>query len=151
VGHVLDLRHKNQSFANLAAYFAFYGVGDNKLTGQGEPERLSRVPVSQNFFTLLGVQPQIGRLFTAEESKWNGPKAVLLSHGLWERRFGSNPGIVGQALTLNDEPVTVVASCRPRSISLPFSRPPVTSIFTFHFLSAPRRTVGETQWRSSGG
>jgi len=107
VGHLLDLRAQNQSFEDLAAYFAFYGVGDNKLTGQGEPERLSGVPVSQNFFPLLGVQPQLGRLFTAEECKWNGPKAVLLSQGLWERRFASDPGIVGRALTLNDEPVTV--------------------------------------------
>lgn len=108
VGHFLDLRERNQSFSDMAAYFAFYGVGDNKLTGQGEPERLSGVPVSQNFFSVLGVQPQLGRLFTAEECKWHGPKAALLSHGLWERRFGSDPGIVGRALTLDDEPVTVV-------------------------------------------
>jgi predicted permease len=108
VGHFLDLRSQNRSFSDVAAYFAFYGVGDNKLTGQGEPERLSGVPVSQNFFPLLGVQPELGRTFTAEESKWNGPKAALLSHGLWIRRFASDPGIVGRKLTLNDEPVTVV-------------------------------------------
>jgi putative ABC transport system permease protein len=107
VGNLLDLREQNQSFTDLAAYFAFYGVGDNKLTGQGEPERLSGVPVSQNFFPLLGIQPQLGRLFTAEECKWHGPKAVLLSHGLWVRRFASDPEIVGRPLTLNDEPVTV--------------------------------------------
>ncbi len=108
VGHLLDLRERNRSFSDLAAYFAFYGVGDNKLTGQGEAERLSGVPVSRNFFPLLGIQPRIGRLFSEEECKWHGPKAVLLSHGLWERRFGSDPGIVGRALTLNDESVTVV-------------------------------------------
>ncbi len=108
VGHFLDLREQNQSFSDLAAYFAFYGVGDNKLTGQGEPEGLSGVPVSANFFQLLGVQPQFGRLFTPEECKWNGPKVVLLGHGLWVRRFASDPGIVGRTLTLNDEPVTVV-------------------------------------------
>jgi predicted permease len=108
VGHFLDLRAQNQSFSDIAAYFAFYGVGDNKLTGQGEPERLSGVPVSQNFFQLLGVTPQLGRLFTAEECKWNGPKVVLLSHGLWVRRFASDSGIVGHPLTLNNEPVTVV-------------------------------------------
>jgi len=108
VGNFLDLRAQSQSFSDIAAYFAFYGVGDNKLTGQGEPERLSGVPVSQNFFPLLGVQPQLGRLFTAEECKWNGPKAVLLSHGLWVRRFASDPGIVGHPLTLNNEPVSVV-------------------------------------------
>ena len=108
VGHFLDLRAQNQSFSDIAGYFAFYGVGDNKLTGQGEPERLSGVPVSQNFFPLLGVKPQLGRLFTAAECKWNGPKAVLLSHGLWVRRFASDPSIVGRPLTLNNEPISVV-------------------------------------------
>src|SRR5258708_6070513 len=108
VGHFLDLRERNRSFSDLAAYFAFYGVGDNKLTGLGEPERLSGVPVSQNFFPLLGVQPQLGRLFNDDECKWHGPKAVLLSHGLWERRFASDPAIVGRPLTLNDEAVMVI-------------------------------------------
>jgi predicted permease len=104
----LDLRERNKSFSDIAGYFAFYGVGDSKLTGQGEPERLSGVPVSRNFFPLLGVQPQLGRQFSAEECKWNGPKAVLLSHGLWERRFASDPDIVGRRLTLDDAPFTVV-------------------------------------------
>jgi predicted permease len=108
VGHLLDLRAANQSFTDLAAYFAFYGVGDNNLTGQGEPERLSGVPVSENFFPLLGVTPEIGRLFTPEECTGSGPKAVLLSHGLWERRFASDRGIVGRALTISDEAVSVV-------------------------------------------
>jgi predicted permease len=108
VAHVIDLRDQSRSFSDLAAYFAFYGVGDNKLTGQEQPERLSGVPVSQNFFPLLGVQPELGRLFSAEECKWRGPKAVLLSHGLWVRRFASDSGIVGRPLILNDEPVTVV-------------------------------------------
>ena len=108
VGNFLDLREASHSFSDLAAYFAFYGVGDSKLTGAGEPERLSGVPVSENFFPLLGVQPELGRGFNADEAKWNGPKAVLLSHSLWERRFGSDPAIVGRPLTLNDEPTTVV-------------------------------------------
>ncbi len=108
VGRLIDLRERNKSFADIAGYFAFYGVGDNKLTGNGEPERLSAVPVSRNFFPLLGVQPELGRLFSADESKWNGPKAVLLSHGLWERRFAADPNIVGKAITLDEAPVTVV-------------------------------------------
>ncbi len=108
VGHLLDLRERNSSFSDLAAYFAFYGVGDIKLTGKGEPERLNGVPVSENFFPVLGIQPALGLQFNAEECKWNGPKAVMLSHGLWERRFASDPGIIGRALVLNDEPTTVV-------------------------------------------
>ena len=108
VSHLLEFRAGNQSFAEVAAYMAFYGVGDNKLTGAGEPERLTSVPVSENFFPMLGVRPELGRVFTAEECKWNGPKAVLLSHHLWTRRFASDPGIVGRALTLDEQPVTVV-------------------------------------------
>jgi predicted permease len=108
VGHMLDLRERTQAMSAVAGYFAFYGVGDNLLSGRGEPERLSGVPVSDNFFDLLGVQPQLGRTFTAQESAWNGPKAVLLSHGLWTRRFGADPAIVGGSITLNDEPHTVV-------------------------------------------
>ncbi len=113
VDYLLDLRGQNRSFSDLAAYFAFYGVGDSLLTGQGEPERLNGVPVSDNFFQVLGVQPLLGRLFTAEECQWHGPRgafqpaAVLLGYGIWTRRFGSDPGIVGRALVINDEPVTV--------------------------------------------
>ena len=50
-----------RSFSDVAGYFAFYGVGDSKLTGNGPPERLSAVPVSQNFFPLLGVEPATGQ------------------------------------------------------------------------------------------
>ncbi len=97
-----------RKFADVAGYFAFYGVGDSKLTGNGEPERLSTVPVSQNFFPLLGVQPQLGRQFSADECKWNGPHVVMLSHGLWQRRFGSDPDIVGKTIRLDDADATVV-------------------------------------------
>src|SRR5215207_5774592 len=95
VGHMVDLRERAQSLSAVAGYFAFYGVGDNLLSGTGEPERLSGVPVSQNFFDVLGVKPQIGRTFTKEESVWNGPRTVMLSHGIWRRRFNSDPAIVG--------------------------------------------------------
>ena len=108
VGHMLDLRERTQSMSAVAGYFAFYGVGDNLLSGRGEPERLSAVPVSDNFFQILGVQPALGRTFSAEETKWNGPKAVIISHALWVRRFASDPALVGSALTLNDEATTVV-------------------------------------------
>jgi predicted permease len=104
----LALKERNHSFSDMAAYFAFYGVGDSQLTVNGESERLNALPVSQNFFPMLGVQPQLGRNFSADESKWNGTKAVLLSHGLWERRFASDSHIVGRAITLDNAPVTIV-------------------------------------------
>jgi len=108
VGYLLDAREANRSFEELGAYFAYYNVGDIKLTGDGEPERLTGIPVSQNFFHVLGVEPQIGRLFTEEECRINGPAVVLLTDGLWRRRFGSNPEIVGKPLRLNEQSVIVV-------------------------------------------
>ncbi len=108
VGHMVDLRERIQSLSELAGYFAFYGVGDTVLTGRGEPERLNGVPVSDNFFHILGVRPQLGRTFTPQECQWNGPKAVLLSHDVWTRRFAADPAVVGTSVTLNDEPHTIV-------------------------------------------
>jgi predicted permease len=108
-GIYLDLRERNKSFSDLAG-FAGYGVGDSALTGTGEPERLTSVPVTQNFFTLLGVQPVIGRSFTVEEcqGRFSTPPAALLSHGFWQRRFASDPAVVGRKLRLNNKPVMVV-------------------------------------------
>ena len=108
VANFLDLAEQNRSFSDVAAYFAFYGVGDTKLSGDGEPVRLSAVPVSERFFAVLGSQPAVGRLFTTDECRWNGPKAVLLSHALWQSRFASDPAVVGRPLSLNDESVMVV-------------------------------------------
>jgi predicted permease len=110
VDNYLDLRERNKSFSDLAGFAGFYGVGDSALTGTGEPERLTSVPVTQNFFTLLGVQPMVGRSFTVEECQggFGTPPAALLSHGFWQRRFASDPAVVGRKLTLNNKPVMVV-------------------------------------------
>jgi putative ABC transport system permease protein len=108
VSNFNDLRKANKSFEDMASYMAFFGEGDKALTGSGEPERLGSVQVSQNFFEVLGVRPKLGRLFTDEESKWHGRAAVLLGENFWERRFHSDPKIVGQAIILNDTPVMVV-------------------------------------------
>src|ERR1700676_640766 len=69
VSNFNDLRKSNNSFEDMAAYFAFFGEGDDTLTGNGEPERLGSVGVSQNFFEVLGVKPKLGRLFSDDESK----------------------------------------------------------------------------------
>ncbi|MGA7316581.1 MAG: ABC transporter permease [Silvibacterium sp.] len=110
VEHLADLQQQNQSFSDLAGWFAGYGSGDRELTGSGEPERLTSVPVTGNFFPLLGVEPAIGRSFTREESqgKYSAPPAMLLSYSFWRRHFASDPTVVGRKLTLNNQPVTVV-------------------------------------------
>src|SRR3954465_7868844 len=95
--HYSDLRASNRSFSDLAG-FAGYGVGDRQLTGTGEPERLTSVPVTGNFFSVLGVQPAMGRWFASEECQgtYRAPPAMLLSHHFWRGRFGSDPGVVGR-------------------------------------------------------
>lgn len=104
----LSLKERSHSFSDMAAYFAFYGVGDSQLTINGVSERLNAVPVSQNFFPMLGIHPVLGRQFSAAESQWNGAKAALLSYGLWQRRFAADPNIVGRPITLDNAAVTVV-------------------------------------------
>ena len=108
VNYLLDYRKLNKSFADLGAYMAFYGPGDAKLIGDGQPERLTSVPVTQNFFPLLGVETQVGRQFSAEECVWNGPRVAMLSDGLWRRKFAADPNIVGKVLKFDGGPVTIV-------------------------------------------
>ena len=113
VDHMLDLRAQNKSFSAIGGYMAFYGNGDFKLTGDGESQRLSGVPVSQNFFDVLGVRPLIGRTFNDGESKWNGPRAVMLSYTFWQRRFNSDPNILTRKLILDDHPVEIAGVLPP--------------------------------------
>ena len=107
VGHLQGMQKATSSFSEIAGFFAFYSAGDLKMTGAGEPERVTGVPVTGNFFPVLGVPMAMGRAFTNEESLPNGPKTVILSHQFWERRMNSDTGIVGRKLMLNEEPYTV--------------------------------------------
>jgi putative ABC transport system permease protein len=78
------------------------------LTGDGEPERILAFGVTDNFFSLLGVQPAIGRDFSDEEHKPGAGKAAILSYGLWQRRYGGEPSVIGRDILLNGEKRTVV-------------------------------------------
>jgi predicted permease len=108
VAHLLALQEQSESLAGVAGFSPFYGIGDIRLTGTGEPERLTGVPVTHQFFPMLGVRPQLGRSFSQEESRWRAQKTVMLSHALWERRFGADPSVVGRAITLDGTSATVV-------------------------------------------
>jgi len=103
-----DWRRSTSSFDSLTGYFAFFDYSSYTLTGGGEPERLVGVGVAQNFLDVLGVRPRLGRSFVDEEGVWNGRRAVILSHGFWVRRYGADPEVVGQPITLNGEATPVV-------------------------------------------
>ena len=87
------------------------------LTGAGEPERFDGRRVSANLFTLLGVQPVIGRAFLPEEDK-PGSRVVILSEGVWKRRFGGDPAILGRPISLDGDSYTVVG-VMPASVDMP--------------------------------
>ncbi len=144
--HYSDLQELNLSFSDLAG-FANYGVGNRELTGTGEPERLTSVPVSGNFFEVLGVQPAIGRSFTTEEcqGKYAAPPAMLLSYSFWRRRFASDPDVLGRKLTLNNKPVIVIGVL-PASFDFGGVFDPGTSfdIFVPWPLADKRKPMGNT-------
>jgi putative ABC transport system permease protein len=100
----VDWRDQNQVFEGMAA------IADQSfnLTGAGEPERLTGRRVSASLFPLLGVAPQAGRTFAPEEDRPGANRVVVLSHGLWQRRFGSDRDVAGKTLTLNGESYEVV-------------------------------------------
>jgi putative ABC transport system permease protein len=95
---------QNNVFEGLAAYTG----GRVLLSGEGEPESVGGPRVNANFFNVLGVDPILGRTFQAGEDQQNGPKVVVLSYGLWQRRFGGDTGVVGKTLRINDESFTVI-------------------------------------------
>ncbi len=100
----LDWRQQSTAFTELAAFkpHAF------NLTGDDRPERLIGARVSANLMSLVGVNPAIGRAFRDEEDKDGNNHVVLLGYRLWQRRFGGDTGVVGNALVLNGQSVTVV-------------------------------------------
>jgi predicted permease len=102
-----DYQQRNQTLEGVAAYYPFAGPSNYKLTGRGEPVPVSGVPVEGNFFDVLGVEPILGRLFTPEETRLHGERAVLLSYYFWQRQFHGDRSIAGQAITLNGTPTMV--------------------------------------------
>jgi putative ABC transport system permease protein len=100
----IDWRDQNQAFEGMSA---LHRMSFN-LTGVGEPERLDGRRVSANLFSLLGVEPQLGRKFLLEDDTPGKNHVVMLSHTLWQRRFGSDASIIGKSIDLNGESFTVV-------------------------------------------
>jgi putative ABC transport system permease protein len=100
----LDWREQSQSFADMAA---FYDARFN-LTGSGEPFEIPAQVATENIFSLLGVEPILGRNFTREDVAPDAPSVVILGYGLWQSRFGADPSIVGKTITLNGSSATVV-------------------------------------------
>jgi putative ABC transport system permease protein len=103
-GNFLDWRKQNTVFERLVA---FNGVSFNMI-GAGDPEQIRGMKVTDGFFAMLGAQPLLGRDFLPEEDQPGRDNVVILNYGLWQRRFGGDPKILNQTLTLSGQSYTVI-------------------------------------------
>jgi putative ABC transport system permease protein len=118
----LEWQGRNHSFERIAAMIAF----PKSLTGDGEPEQLEAMSVTEGFFPILGVQPIRGRWFTPEEDTPGKDNVAILSEGLWRRRYAADENILGRKIKVNNQDVTVVG-VMPAGFRFPFSKPELWS------------------------
>jgi putative ABC transport system permease protein len=111
-------REQNHSFERIAAS----ELSAFALTGNGDPERLTGMRVSADYFDVLGVNAALGRTFVGGEDQAGHAHVVILSHGLWQRRFDSDPGVIGKTVRLNGERYTV-AGIMPSRFRVGFYAP----------------------------
>lgn len=109
-----DWREQNQSFSGMEAYTDFNYFN---LSGNGEPEKIQGISTTDGFFNLLGVQPILGRTYTSGEGNENF-NGVVISYGLWQRRFGGDKSIINKQITLDGE-TAVVMGVMPSSFRYP--------------------------------
>jgi putative ABC transport system permease protein len=100
----LDWRQQNGTFAQMAAYTN----GSATFVQNDNPERVVNASTSWDIFELLGVRPSLGRGFRAEEDAPGKNTVIVISYGMWQRRFGADPNVLGRSVTVNGVPVTVV-------------------------------------------
>src|SRR3984957_2127004 len=103
-----EFRAQSRTYQDVTGYEAFSTPDNLRLTGRGEPEPATGIEVIGNFFQVLGVQPAMGRLFTADEARGGPHPVVLLANAYWRGQGKPDPAIVGKAIELNGTPVTVV-------------------------------------------
>ncbi len=102
-------RAQNRTLDHLEAfYFRFVNLTDGR-----DAERISTLIVSAGLFTALGTEPERGRGFVSQEEQWGSHRVVILTDGLWQRRFGGDPRVLGQPITLNGEPYEIVGILPP--------------------------------------
>lgn len=106
----LDYRAQTRAFSSFAGRTPF---GTAVLSSGSDPERVTAPRVTANFFSTLGVQPILGRGFLAEEEEGESHKVVVLSHGLWQRRFAADRGVIGRTTSIDGEPYTIIGVMPP--------------------------------------
>ena len=104
IPNFIDTRDQNQTLAEVAPF----AIWPANLTGQGEAERLQGVRMSANAMQMLGVEAAAGRILVPDDDNPNNPRVVMLSYGLWQRRFGGTNEVLGRTITLNNDSYTII-------------------------------------------
>jgi putative ABC transport system permease protein len=120
-------REIGQSFEHIG----LYREEAVNLTGLAEPERLESLTVTDAILPALGIEPLLGRRFTAQDDQPNQAPTVMLTHGLWQRKFGGNPNIVGQSVRI-DGTAHQVIGVLPASFRFPNAQPALLTLFRFN-------------------
>src|ERR1051325_8826299 len=109
LGNFFDWKEQNQVFTDMAAFFD----RNVNLTSDGEPEEVPGQFVMSNLFSVLGTNPILGRTFVEEDARDGQPRVIVISHGLWLRRFGGDRNIIGRQIVMNEQPATIVGVMPP--------------------------------------
>ena len=133
-----DWSQQTDLFASTAAFY----TGNSNLGADGaEPERVPRAGVTSGFFNVLGVQPAIGRTFVAEDDQPGTHTVAIISNGLWKRRFGSDPGIIGKQVQISAGPITIIGVMPPG-----FELPEQTQIWMTSGVEAAKENRDNREW-----
>ena len=109
LGNFFDWKEQNQVFTDMAVFFD----RSRNLTGDGEPEEVTAQIGTTNLFSVLGTNPILGRTFADDDGRDGGSRVVVISYGLWQRRFGGDKNIVGRQIVVNELPSTIVGVMPP--------------------------------------
>lgn len=138
----LDWRERSTSFERLAAIIPY----SYDFTGEGEPEVFFGAQVTEGFFEALGTRPLVGRTFLPEEHLRGGRPVVIITYGLWQRRFAGDPGIINRPLRLDDSPYTVVGVLPPDFSPQLLPRPGELSVWTPKVIAEHEPRVRGSAW-----
>jgi len=136
-----EWRKGNRTFADMGLFLAYAA----SLGGTEQPARIAASLVTPSLFPVLGVRPIVGRGFEAADARPEAPPVAVLSHSLWQKRYGADPGVVGRSIQLNGRSHTVIGVL-PRG----FSTPDITDVWTPLVISAPDQTRGNHMFQGIG-
>jgi putative ABC transport system permease protein len=138
----LDLRERSRSFAAIAAVIPY----SYDYTGGGEPEALFGAQVTEGFWDAIGMRPRIGRAFVPEEHTPGGRRSVIITHGLWQRRFGGDPDVLNRTISLDGTLFTIVGVLPPEFAPQLLPRPGELSVWGPKIIQEHEKQIRGSAW-----